>query len=125
MCNRSGPGVCGDPSLATENAPPGVPEAPVLGPLVEDRGRTVAAGSDESEQRWNWHVQNTDIVQYHPRFHANYSGPNSMHNFNEVKETVSLDVMAAVRVGGGGAFAVEGGAREGGGGRCAAGGLGG
>src|SRR5258706_2138252 len=108
MCNRSGPGVCGDPSLATENAPPGVPEAPVLGPLVEDRGRTVAAGSDESEQRWNWHVQNTDIVQYHPRFHANYSGPNSMHNFNEVKETVSLDLLAGVRLWRGAAVHVDG-----------------
>ena len=28
-------------------------------------------------ENWNWHAQNTDIVQYHPGFPANYSGPNS------------------------------------------------
>src|SRR5262245_42345075 len=26
---------------------------------------------------WNWHVQNTIALQYHPKFPAEYSGPNS------------------------------------------------
>src|SRR3974390_1221455 len=43
-------------------------------------------------QTWNWHLQNTVIVQYHPGFSAPYSGPNSMSSDNEVKETISLDL---------------------------------
>ncbi|MHB8519402.1 MAG: carbohydrate porin [Limisphaerales bacterium] len=50
------------------------------------------------QEDWSWHVQNTDIVQYHPSFPAPYSGPNSLHNFNEVEETVSLDLLAGVRL---------------------------
>ena len=49
-------------------------------------------------QGWNWHAQNTDVVQYHPGFSAEYSGPNSMDKVNEVKETVSLDLYAGVRL---------------------------
>ncbi|HEY6229309.1 MAG TPA: hypothetical protein VI282_19480, partial [Verrucomicrobiae bacterium] len=30
------------------------------------------------EQLWNWHVQNTDIVQYHPGFPSRYRGANSL-----------------------------------------------
>src|SRR5713101_9880903 len=51
-----------------------------------------------SEQPWNWHVQNTEVVQYHPGFSARYSGHNSMKNVNEVKETVSLDLFAGLRL---------------------------
>jgi len=51
-----------------------------------------------SEQPWNWHVQNTEVVQYHPGFSARYSGPNSLQNVNEVKETVSLDLFAGLRL---------------------------
>lgn len=49
-------------------------------------------------QAWNWHFQNTDIVQYHPGFPANYGGPNSLSSANEVKETVSLDLLAGARL---------------------------
>jgi high affinity Mn2+ porin len=49
-------------------------------------------------QTWNWHAQNTDIVQYHPGFTAPYSGPNSMSSVNEVRETVSLDLYAGLRL---------------------------
>jgi high affinity Mn2+ porin len=49
-------------------------------------------------QAWNWHVQNTMIVQYHPGFSAPYSGPNSMNSDNEVKETISLDLYSGVRL---------------------------
>jgi high affinity Mn2+ porin len=50
------------------------------------------------EQTWNWHAQNTDIVQYHPGFPASYSGPNSLSSANEAKETVSMDLYAGTRL---------------------------
>ena len=49
-------------------------------------------------QNWNWHVQNTDIVQGYPAFPAKYSGPNSLASGGETRETVSLDLMAGVRL---------------------------
>src|ERR1035441_9100669 len=49
-------------------------------------------------QTWNWHVQNTDIVQYHPGFPASYSGPNSLSSADEVRETVSLDLYAGAQL---------------------------
>ena len=50
------------------------------------------------EQLWNCHVQNTLIVQGDPPFPAKYSGPNSLNNSGEVRETVTLDVFVGVRV---------------------------
>jgi high affinity Mn2+ porin len=71
-------------------------------PLSADaKSRTVTVADKSAEvaaQQWNWHVQNTDIVQYHPGFPARYEGPNSLHNFNELKETVSLDLMVGARL---------------------------
>jgi len=49
-------------------------------------------------QNWNWHVQNTVIVQGYPEFPARYSGPDSLPNGGETRETVSLDLMAGVRL---------------------------
>ncbi len=49
-------------------------------------------------QSWSWHVQNTDIVQYHPGFPSSYSGPNSLSSASEVKETVSVDLYFGARV---------------------------
>ena len=53
-----------------------------------------ANGANEPHRRWNFHVQNTDIVQGYPPFSAQYSGPQSLPGFGEARETVSLDVMA-------------------------------
>jgi len=50
------------------------------------------------EQKWNWHVQNTDIVQGDPGFPARYSGQNSLNSQGEVQETVTLDLYAGVRL---------------------------
>jgi high affinity Mn2+ porin len=50
------------------------------------------------EQKWNWHVQNTDIVQGDPGFPAKYSGPNSLNSQGEVQETVTMDLYAGVRL---------------------------
>ena len=49
-------------------------------------------------QAWNWHVQNTVIVQGYPAFPADYSGPNSLHSGGQVRESVSLDLLAGARL---------------------------
>jgi high affinity Mn2+ porin len=49
-------------------------------------------------QTWNWHVQNTDIVQADPGFPAEYSGPNSLNSKGEIRETVSLDLFVGARL---------------------------
>ncbi|MGD0209197.1 MAG: carbohydrate porin [Verrucomicrobiota bacterium] len=54
--------------------------------------------SAEQPQNWNWHVQNTDIVQGYPGFSSKYSGPNSLPNGGQTRETVSLDLFAGVRL---------------------------
>src|ERR1700678_1674105 len=51
-----------------------------------------------SPQNWNFHAQNTDIVQGYPGFSAQYSGPNSLPTGGQTRETVSVDVMAGVRL---------------------------
>lgn len=81
-------------ALATESPPgeslevSGIESAPAGTPPL----------SSAPAQTWNWHAQFTGIVQYHPHFAARYSGPNSLSQANEVKETVSLDLVAGVRL---------------------------
>lgn len=54
--------------------------------------------AESPPQNWNWHVQNTDIVQGYPGFHSAYSGPNSLPVGGETRETVSVDLMAGARL---------------------------
>jgi high affinity Mn2+ porin len=85
-------------SPSSDSAPP---------PLRKGEGR----GEGEQggpEQTWNWHVQNTDIVQYHPGFPSKYSGPNSLSSASEIKETVSLDLLVGVRLWPGAEFHLDG-----------------
>jgi high affinity Mn2+ porin len=49
-------------------------------------------------QNWNWHMQNTDIVQGDFGFPAKYSGQNSLPNGGETRETVTLDLFAGARL---------------------------
>ena len=49
-------------------------------------------------QNWNWHVQNTDIVQGYPAFASAYTGPNSLPAGGQTRESVSLDLMAGLRL---------------------------
>src|SRR5438045_676197 len=79
-----------------------------VGSAVSAKSEGFAAAPDVQEQRYNWHAQNTDIVQYHPGFHALYSGPNSLSSASEVKETVSLDLLFGVRLWRGAEFHVDG-----------------
>jgi high affinity Mn2+ porin len=58
---------------------------------------TNSAG-EVAEQSWNFHVQNTVIVQGDPGFPARYSGPNSLDSNGEVRDTVSLDLFAGLRL---------------------------
>jgi high affinity Mn2+ porin len=58
----------------------------------------VEKSADVQEQNWNWYVQNTDIVQGYPGFSAKYSGPNSLPDGGQTRETVSLDLLAGVRL---------------------------
>src|ERR1017187_5097215 len=59
---------------------------------------TTNAVANVEEQKWNWHIQNTDIVQGDPGFPAKYSGPNSLNSQGEVQETVTLDLYAGLRL---------------------------
>src|SRR5208282_1302695 len=78
----------------------------LLGSAVRVRAQTgtapesLPAGSSTSAQMqtWNWHIQNTDIVQGYPAFPARYSGTNSLPSGGQTRETVSLDLMAGVRL---------------------------
>jgi high affinity Mn2+ porin len=54
--------------------------------------------ADADTQTWNWHVQNTDIVQADPGFSAKYSGPQSLNSTGNTKETVTLDLFAGLRL---------------------------
>lgn len=59
---------------------------------------TEASSTNTAAPLWNWHFQNTDIVQYHPGFRAAYSGPGSLHQFEEINETVSIDLYFGLRL---------------------------
>lgn len=59
----------------------------------------VSTNSPVSQQNWNFHAQNTDIIQGYPGFHSEYpDGPNSLPSGGEGRETVSVDLMAGVRL---------------------------
>ena len=49
-------------------------------------------------QDWNWHVQNTVVLQGYPDFSSKYSGPNSLPDGGETRESISLDLMAGLRL---------------------------
>jgi high affinity Mn2+ porin len=57
-----------------------------------------AANPPTEVQNWNWHAQNTDIVQGYPGFSAKYSGANSLPAGGETRETVSLDLLGGIRL---------------------------
>jgi high affinity Mn2+ porin len=81
--------------VAATNATEYAAGPPADQPLPEALAK---APEEAREQAWNWHAQNTDIVQYHPGFPASYSGPNSLSSAPEVADTVSLDLYAGVRL---------------------------
>lgn len=74
--------VADGPAVDATNTPAGV-----VGPV-----------SSAAPERWNFHAQNTDIVQGYPDFSAKYSGPNSLPSGGQTRESVSSDLMAGVRL---------------------------
>ena len=71
----------------------------VIGGITARAQDAPGAGlADVAEQKWNLHIQNTDIVQGDPGFPAKYSGPNSLNSKGEVQETVTADLYAGVRL---------------------------
>ena len=75
--------------------PAGLPGSSAEAPLSE----TVVKNHDEGRERsWNWHVQNTDIVQGAPGFPAKHSGTNSLASGGQTRETVSLDLLVGMRL---------------------------
>jgi len=61
-------------------------------------GQNSASPALPDSQLWNIHIQSTAGAQSHPSFPAEYSGPNSLKPGNEIKDTVSVDVMGGVRL---------------------------
>jgi len=79
--------------------PSAAPLSAAAGPTDQDaRSNRPAPGAAEPEQIWNLHFQNTDIAQADPGFPAKYSGPGSLNPKGEVKETVTADVFAGLRL---------------------------
>ncbi len=88
------------PALGAE---PGDPEVSARSTEDPDasglRSRAAVEESTSVEpQTWNWHFQNTDIVQGYPGFSARYSGANSLPSGGQIRETVSADLYAGVRL---------------------------
>ncbi len=79
---------CAGTSLAVAQETPANPSPP---PPIEQTAPAQA-------QTWNWHAQNTDIVDGHPGFPADYSGANSLGNGSQIQETVSLDLFGGLRL---------------------------
>src|SRR5665213_1758089 len=91
--------IAGSLWLATTSQSPATPpDAPAIAGAETNGLSATEKPADGLSQNWNWHVQNTDIVQGYPAFAAKYSGPNSLPSGGEIRETVSLDVMAGVRL---------------------------
>jgi len=93
-------------SLAVAEEPPGETsqtQTALLAGTGESQGE-----SDSRPQQWNWHAQNTDIVQGYPGFPARYSGANSLRSGGQIRETVSLDLLLGARLWPGAEFHVDG-----------------
>ncbi|MFX7776459.1 cell envelope biogenesis protein OmpA, partial [Acinetobacter baumannii] len=49
-------------------------------------------------ERWNIHGQFTNVTQWHPSFHAPYSGTNSLTPETNNKETADITLYLGVRL---------------------------
>jgi high affinity Mn2+ porin len=80
---------------AADGSTNSVSSAPVA---VTNSTNAIEKSAEVQSQNWNFHVQNTETVQGYPAFPAKYSGPNSLPEGGETRETMSLDLMAGVRL---------------------------
>ena len=73
-------------------------------PVVRAQDGSPAPGKDSNnpsppvDQSWNFHLQSTVGAQGHPSFPAAYTGLNSLTPGDEIKDTISVDVMGGVRL---------------------------
>jgi high affinity Mn2+ porin len=63
-----------------------------------DEPAVVPQSAEVQSQSWNWHVQNTDVVQATPGFAAQYSGPESLNEQGEIQHTISFDLYGGARL---------------------------
>jgi hypothetical protein len=86
----------------TAGSPTSTPAANDLQPVTSSPsapGHINLWNEDQAQnQNWNFHAQNTDIIQGDPSFPAKYSGPNSLDSRGEIQETVTLDLFAGARL---------------------------
>jgi len=88
----------------TATAKPGTAEIPATQPTSGTTEKAAIA----PDQAWNFHFQNTDVVQGYPSFSAKYSGRNSLPRSGEIRETVAVDAMAGLRLWNGAEAHVDG-----------------
>ncbi len=69
------------------------PERPAATPVIETRPMVNAP----TAERWAVHGQITHVTQGHRRFHAAYSGTNSLDSAGQTKETTDATIYAGVR----------------------------
>jgi len=78
--------------------------APDDGTGRADPART---GADRPAEGWSLHAQFTAVEQFHPAFHAPYSGANSLDPGGSGKETTDLTLFAGVRLWAGAALYID------------------
>jgi high affinity Mn2+ porin len=83
-------------------------EEPSQAQTAQLAGTGESQEGDSRPQQWNWHAQNTDIVQGYPGFPARYSGANSLRSGGQIRETVSLDLLLGAQLWPGAEFHVDG-----------------
>jgi hypothetical protein len=49
-------------------------------------------------QKWNIHFQNTEILQFHPGFHASYSGMNSLDPNSETAVSSTSTLFLGIKL---------------------------
>ena len=108
VCTMAALAYCAMPVLATTNLTDHASGDPGPGASQPGSQAALQTPATVAEQSWNFHAQNTDIIQYHPGITSPYNGPNSLSSASEVKETVSLDLIFGLRLWPGAEFHVDG-----------------
>lgn len=69
-----------------------------VSPRTSNETPELEKSAEAPNQNWNFHAQNTDIIQDALSFPAKYTGQHSLNNLNELRETITLDLTAGVRL---------------------------
>lgn len=93
--------LCGRPAIATAFGVESGDAAAVLaraGSAVTGDAAPFTPDGMAPAADWDWHLQGTGVAQWHPGFAAAYSGANSLDDHAEIRETLSFDLYAGVRL---------------------------